>query len=195
VDEPTSAPPQTIEGRVVAVLRTADPGHFETVAVETLALGLAGIDGDRHAGHVRRSGGREPWYARGTPIRNDRQVTVVSVEELAEVAARLGVAVVEPAWIGANLVIEGVPRLSFLPRGSRIVLAGGAVVAVEDQNAPCRIAGRGIAGHLGDAALELAFPREARGLRGVVASVERAGEVATGDTATVKVPEQWLYRP
>ena len=195
MDEPTIAPPRTVEGRVVAVLATADIAEFETVPVAALALGLAGIEGDRHAGHVRRSGGREPWYARGTPIRNDRQVTVVSVEDLAEVAARLGVAVVEPAWIGANLVIEGVPRLSFLPRGSRIVLAGGAVIAVEGQNAPCRIVGRAIAGHLGDAALELAFPREAKRLRGLVAAVERAGEARPGDTATIKLPEQWIYRP
>jgi len=180
-------------GTVVALFATTDPADFVTAAVDELALHLDGIDGDRHGGFERRSSGREPWYPRGTPIRNDRHLSILSREDLAEIARRLELPEVDPRWIGANLVVAGIPQLSFLPRGTRLVI-GGAAIHVEDQNAPCRVAGRSLARRTGLDALELGFPRVAKRLRGVVASVERAGKIAVGDTVTAHLPEQWLYR-
>jgi hypothetical protein len=186
-------PAARITGRIVALFATVDPEDFVTARVERLSLRLDGLAGDRHAGFARASSSREPWYPRGTPIRNDRQLSILSAEELAEIARRLGLMDVDPRWIGANLVVEGIPRVSFLPRGTRLV-AGAAAIHVEDQNAPCRIAGRSLARHAGRDDLELGFPREAKRLRGVVASIERAGDIAIGDTVTAHVPEQWIYR-
>jgi hypothetical protein len=186
-------PATRVTGRIIALFATADPKDFVTAQVERLSLRLDGLVGDRHAGFERASSSREPWYPRRTPIRNDRQLSIVSAEELAEIARRLALADVDPRWIGANLVVEGIPRLSLLPRGTRLV-AGEAAIRVEDQNAPCRIAGRSLARHAGRDDLELGFPREAKRLRGVVASVERAGAIAVGDAVTALVPEQWIYR-
>jgi hypothetical protein len=196
MQEPAVSPPLTLEGRVAALFLTPDPARFETAAAARLELGPGGIPGDRHHGFTRPSGGREPWYPRGTEIRNDRQLTVLSVEELAEIARRLDIPQVAPAWIGANIVVEGVPRLSFLPRGTRLVFEDGPTLHVEGQNAPCRIAGGGIARAVpGRPDLELGFAREARRLRGLVASVERAGAVTAGDRFAAKLPEQWIYAP
>lgn len=185
-------PARRLKGRVVAVFATPDPGDFETVTVERLALGLDGIAGDRHGGFVRRSGGREPWYPRGTEIRNGRHLSIVSVEDLAEVGRRLAVPDLDARWIGANLLVEGIPRLSLLPRATRLAI-GTAALHVDDQNAPCRVAGRAIARHTDRPDLELAFPKEARRLRGLVAAVDRAGEIGAGDEILAHLPEQWIY--
>jgi len=195
MDRPATLPPRTLEGRVAGLLRTADPTSFETEAVERLELSLGGIEADRHAGYARASSGREPWYRRGTPLRNDRQLSILSTEELEVIAGRLGLAALPAGWIGANLVLEGIPQLTFLPRGTRLVVDEGAVIQVEAPNAPCRIAGRSVARHAGRDELELGFPREAAQLRGVVASVERAGPLKVGDRIVAKLPEQWLYAP
>ncbi|MER8394349.1 MOSC domain-containing protein [Mesorhizobium sp. M0045] len=181
----------------VAALYLAPFDHFETRAVDTLQLGFDGIDGDFHAGTTRRSGGREPWYPRGTEMRNERQLSIVAADELAIVAERMGIAEIKPEWIGANLVIEGLPHLSMLPSGTLLFFKGGATVKVDAQNGPCRIAGRSVAEHAGIADVEagaLLFPKAAKRLRGLVAWVEKPGTITAGEEISVRVPEQWIYR-
>src|SRR5690606_17214266 len=132
------------------------------------------IAGDRHFGFVRPSGSREPWYERETPIRSRRQLSLLSVEELDQIARNLGVPEVRAEWIGANLLIEGIPRASFLPAGTRLHFEGGAVAMVEKMNGPCRKSGAKVAAHYPERAdLDLAFTPAAKRLRGVVATVDR----------------------
>ncbi|BCM20512.1 putative metal-sulfur cluster biosynthesis proteins YuaD [Mesorhizobium sp. J8] len=163
-----------------AALYAAPHDHFETRAVEELLLGFDGIAGDFHGGTTRRSGGREPWYPRGTEMRNERQLSLVAADELAIVAQRMGLKEIKPEWIGANLVIEGVPHLSMLPAGSLMFFKGGVTLKVDGQNKPCRVAGQSIAEHVGAPdinAAALLFPKEAKRLRGLVAWVEKPGRV------------------
>jgi MOSC domain-containing protein YiiM len=128
-------------------------------------------------------------------MRNTRAVSIVSVEDLDEASRLLGIERLQPEWIGANLVVSGIPRLSFLPRGTHVFLEGKAILLIEDQNAPCRIAGAAIAGHIpGRPDIELTFPKLARRLRGLVGSVEHPGDVHAGSSVTVRLPEQWIYR-
>jgi hypothetical protein len=168
----------------------------ESRRVEDIALDLGGIPGTRHHGFTRKAGPREPWYARGMEMRSARQLTIVSVEELPMIAKAMNVAMIEPEWIGANVVLEGIPRLSWLPSGTRLFFAGATIV-VEAQNAPCHISGKSIARHLDPdgkrASLALEFPKKAQGLRGLVASVERAGTVRVGEEISVKVPRQSIW--
>lgn len=194
-------PVEIIPGRKLAAraaaLYVAPPDHFETRAVDELRLGFGGIDGDFHAGATRRSGGREPWYPRGTEIRNERQLSIVAADELAVVAGRMGIAEIRPEWIGANLLIDGLPHLSMLPSGTLLFFKGGVTVKVDAQNGPCRIAGRSIAEHAGMADREagaLLFPKAAKRLRGLVAWVEKPGHITVGEEISVRVPEQWIYR-
>lgn len=170
--------------------------HFETEAVAELPLRFEGIDGDLHAGLTRRAGSREPWYKRGTEMRNERQLTVVSPDELARVAAAMALPELKPEWIGANLLLEGLPDLSMLPPSTLILFEGGATLKVDGQNAPCRLAGRNVAlraGMVDALAGEMAFPKAAKRLRGLTAWVEKPGTVRLGETAVVRVPEQWIY--
>lgn len=181
----------------VAALYLAPFDRFETRAVDTLQLGFDGIEGDFHAGTTRRSGGREPWYPRGTDMRNERQLSIVAADELAIVAERMGITEIKPEWIGANLLIEGLPHLSMLPSGSLLFFKGGATVKIDAQNGPCRIAGRSVAENAGMANHEagaLLFPKAAKRLRGLVAWVEKPGTIAADEEISVRVPEQWIYR-
>lgn len=175
------------------------PGKsFVSVAAEALELGFDGIAGDLHAGITRLSGSREPWYPRGTEMENDRQLTIVAPDELATIAARMELAEIRPEWIGANLSIDGVPRLSLLPAGTLLFFAGGATLRVEGPNAPCRLAGRAIAEEAGmadRAAGEFGFPKFGQRRRGLVARVDKPGRILPGEAVSVRVPEQWIYRP
>jgi MOSC domain-containing protein YiiM len=165
--------------------------------VETLMLGFDGIEGDFHGGPTRRSGGREPWYPRGTEIRNERQLSIVAADELAIVAERMGIAELRPEWIGANLVLEGIPNLSMLPSASLLFFKGGVTLKVDAQNHPCRYSGRSIAENVGSADVDgvaLAFVKAAKRLRGLVAWVEKPGTISAGEEISVRVPEQWIYR-
>ncbi|RVC20221.1 MOSC domain-containing protein, partial [Mesorhizobium sp. M7A.F.Ca.AU.002.02.1.1] len=180
-----------------AALYVAPADHFQTRPVDELRLGFDGISGDFHAGPTRRSGGREPWYPRGTEMRNERQLSIVAADELAIVAERMRLAEIRPEWIGANLVIEGVPNLSMLPAGTLLFFKGGVTVKVDAQNGPCRIAGRSIAENAGMADVEagaLLFPKAAKRLRGIVTWVEKPGTVRAGEEISLRVPEQWIYQ-
>jgi len=180
-----------------AALYVASSDDFQTRSVEALRLGFAGIDGDFHAGATRRSGGREPWYPRGTEMRNERQLSIVAADELAVVAERMGLAEIKPEWIGANMLIEGVPHLSMLPAGSLLFFKGGVTIKVDAQNGPCRLAGRAVAENAGMADIEagaLLFPKAAKRLRGLVAWVEKPGVIKAGEEMSVRVPEQWIYQ-
>ncbi|TIX60925.1 MAG: MOSC domain-containing protein, partial [Mesorhizobium sp.] len=123
------------------------------------------------------------WYPRGTEMRNERQLSIVAADELAIVAQRMGIPEIKPEWIGANLLIEGLPHLSMLPSGTLLFFKGGVTIKV-DENA-------GMADREGGALL---FPKAAKRLRGLVAWVERPGRITTGEEISVRVPEQWIYR-
>jgi hypothetical protein len=194
-DEIEIRPARKLAARVAGALIASGP-TFETFAADAIELSFDGIAGDHHHGSTRRSGGREPWYPRGTRMRNERQVSIVAADELALAARRMGLAGIRPGWIGANLVLDGVPRLSMLPSGTLLFFAGGTTLKVDSQNKPCRIAGRLVAERAGMTDREagaLAFPKAAQRLRGLVAWVEKPGRIENGEAVSVRVPEQWVY--
>lgn len=194
-------PPKKLKGTVVSTLK-ADGQDFVSHPVAQLALTYEGIEGDFHAGLTRQSGGREPWYTRGTPMRNERQLSIVSTEELGEIAGAMGLKAVDAGWIGANLVLEGIPRLSFLPARTLLLFDNGVTLRIDGYNAPCRLAGGSIARHAGRVAegedptrsqTALDFKQAAHMKRGLVAWVEREGSVHPGDGFTARIWEQWIY--
>ena len=182
-------PARKLSGRIAGLFRTQGDG-FETASVSHLDLGFDGIDGD-HGGTTRRSGGREPWYERGTKIRNERQLSLLAPDELAAVANDLEL---KPEWIGGNLLVEGIGRLTMLPPRTLLMFRGGVTLKVDGHNAPCRFSGRSIARHFdGRDDLELGFVKQARRRRGLVAWVEKPGRLEVGETFEARLPEQWIY--
>jgi hypothetical protein len=187
-------PARKVHGKVAALYRTTDPGRFTTSETDRLTLTFEGIEGDRHGGFTRRSGGREPWYPRGTLMRNERQLSIVSPDEMAGVAADMEIAALEPQWIGANMAIDGIPHLTMLPPRTCLFFAGGVTVRIDGLNVPCRLSGRSIAAQFPDRKdLDLAFVKAARRRRGIVGWIEKPGTIAAGEAVEARIPEQWVY--
>ncbi len=192
-------PAKKLKGRVSQVLQ-AKGKDFVSEPVSSLPLSFGGIVGDFHEGLTRKSGGREPWYQRGTKMRNERQLSILSEEELVEIASGMNLDVVEAGWIGASLVFEGIPNLSYLPPRTLIIFENGTTLRVDGYNAPCRLAGGSISKHIGEEADDhtrtdtaLKFKDAAYMKRGLVAWVECEGEIRSGDEFTARIWEQWNY--
>jgi hypothetical protein len=185
-------PAKTITGRL-AWVGFAPGKDFVTTAAPSLELTYAGIPGDLHGGLTRPSGVREPWYKRGTPMRNERQLTILSAEENTEIAEALSLPELRPEWIGGNLLVEGIPSLSLLPPRSILMFPSGAAIRIDGDNGPCRQSGRAIASHTGRPDVELGFVKAAKHKRGLVGWVEREGVITPGDSITIRLWEQVLY--
>lgn len=188
-------PSRTLSG-VVAGVFVAGGDDFVTSPADILTLSFDGLAGDFHAGATRKSGGREPWYPRGTEMRNERQVSILAPDELARVANGLGLSEVRPEWMGGNLLLEGVPHLSMVPPRTLLFFEGGATLKVDGQNGPCKHTGKSIAEHGGAADVTttaLEFVTVAKRLRGLVAWVEKPGVVRPGERVKLRLPEQWIY--
>lgn len=181
-------------GRAVRVLVCTEKKTFVTRELPEVRVTFEGIEGDRHAGHTRPADVRTPWYPKGTPIRNTRQLSLVSTEELALVAETLGVPKVLASWLGANLELTGVPRLTHVPPGTRLFFPDEAVLAVEGENEPCIGPGKVIEEHHPDRVkLASRFVKSAWERRGLVAWVDRPGVIRAGDDVRVMLPKPVTY--
>ena len=180
-------------GRVEALLKSGDrAAGLEKSRTDQLNLEFDGIKGECHGGLTRPSDSRTlRQYPRDTPIRNVRQLTLLSQEELADIAAIMEIAEVKPEWIGANVVTSGIPDLTLLPPSSRMQFPSGATIVVDMENEPCRYPAEIIEKHNPDQ--KLGFVTAAKHKRGLTAWVEREGKVGIGDEITIWIPPQRLY--
>lgn len=157
-------------------------------------LTFAGFQGEVHAGETRPSCSRvTKQHPKNTTIRNVRQLCVVSAEEMAEVAADMGLAAMDYAWVGASLVLEGIPDLTHLPPSSRLQGPDGVTLVVDMENLPCQEPAVTI-----DKALPgqgKGFKTAAQGKRGVTAWVEREGTLRLGDEVRLHIPAQRAWNP
>ena len=182
--------PQTLCCRVVAVSHGGNEDLSKQPADE-IEVNFSGIVGDRHAGASRETwaGEREP---KGTRVRNDRQWSGVSVEELAFMNQQLDLAeAIVASTLGANVCVEGIEDFSLLPRGTRLKFPSGAALVVEEYNPPCIDMSMQIAGkHLtrsGQSLGKQQWMKVAAGRRGVVGMVDVPGVIRVGDEVQVDV--------
>lgn len=172
---------------VRGVLVASDARSLVSAAQPEVEVTFEGFRGDQHSGLTRRADGRTPFYPRGATIRNLRQVSLVSLEELAQIAAALGLPELRPDWLGANLLLEGIPALSLLPGLTRLFFEGGAVLVVMEENLPCSGPGKVLQALFPEIArLAAQFPRAALHKRGLVAVVEHPGMIRAGDGVRVQ---------
>lgn len=160
--------------------------------VEALQATFAGVAGEEHGGLTRPSCSRvKAQYPRGTEIRNTRQFSILSAEELAQIATAMGVDRLDPALLGASMVVEGIPDFSHLPPSSRLQAESGATLVVDLENRPCTLPAKEIeAVHPGRGRL---FKPAATGRRGITAWVEREGLFRLGDRLRLHVPDQPVW--
>ncbi|SMY06606.1 MOSC domain-containing protein [Flavimaricola marinus] len=167
--------------------------YVDGAPLTEMPLSFAGLEGEVHAGLTRPSCSRVlKQYKRNTEIRNVRQLSIVSAEELAEIAADLGLEAIDPVWMGASVVIEGIPDFTHIPPSSRLQAEGGCTLTVDMLNMPCQLPARTIEtarpGH------GKRFKTAAKGKRGVTAWVEREGVLRLGATVRLHVPTQRPWR-
>ena len=157
-----------------------------------LYAGFSGVAGEVHAGITVPSCSRmNAQYPQGTEVRNTRQLSVLAAEQLAEIAARMGIAALSPSLVGATMVVQGIPDFSHIPPGSRLQAVSGATLVVNLNNRPCAIpAGAIEAAHPGFGAK---FKPAAKDRRGIVAWVEREGWFRLGDAVRLHVPDQRVW--
>jgi MOSC domain len=178
------------ELQVVSVLVATDPGSIVSSPVDELSLDLGGVVGDRHYGVARPSNSRQArFYPRGTLIRNRRQVSLVAEEELEQVRIALDLPDVRPDELGANVLVRGMPGLSALPIGARLLFDNGLGLVCEGVNQPCRLPVEALRRRHPDHPSVSRFVKHAFGRRGIVASVEHPAPMRAGDHACVYLPE------
>ena len=158
-------------------------------SVSQLVLGFDGATGESHSGRTRASCSRvTEQHPPGTEIANTRQLTILSEEELAETAFAMRLPHLAPEWVGASIVLRGLPDLTHLPPSSRLQGPDGATLVVDMENRACVLPGKVIETvHPG------AGPRykpAAQGRRGVTAWVERPGVLELGQSLRLHIPDQ-----
>ena len=184
--------PTALTARIDRVFVNREEGASE---VERVRASFAGPEGDAYASLTRPACLRtKRQYQPGTAIRNVRQITIVSAEELAQIGEAMDLPEpVQPAWMRANLVVSGLPDFTKVPPSSRLVIDGGASLVVDMENEACSFPGdlidQQFPGH------GKFFVKAAWGRRGVTAWVEREGDIWTGADVTLHVPPQRLYGP
>jgi hypothetical protein len=157
---------------------------------EALQLSFAGPEGEDHAGLTRPSDSRVlAQYARGTQIRNVRQLSILSAEDIAAIASAMGLADLPPIVFGATMVLRGIPDFTRIPPSSRLQDEdSGTTLTVDMENRPCHLVSKEIeALHPG---CGKAFKPAATGRRGVTAWVEREGEIRLGAKLRLHIPDQ-----
>lgn len=165
-----------------------------SVPVERAEITFSGIAGEAHGGLTRLSCSRViAQHPRGTEIRNVRQLSLVSAEELREIAAAMGVAELAPHQVGASLLVEGIPDFTHLPPSSRLQGPSGVTFIVDMENRPCHLPAKVI--DETDPGQGRKFRGAAQGRRGVTVSVEREGHLAIGDILTLHIPDQRPWAP
>lgn len=159
-----------------------------------MPLTFAGFEAEVHSGLTRPACSRvAKQHPRDTTMRNVRQLCVVSAEEMAEVAQKMGLAAMDYAWVGASLVLEGIPDLTHLPPSSRLQGPDGVTLVVDMENLPCQEPAVTI-----DKALPgqgKGFKTAARDKRGITAWVEREGTLRLGDVMRLHIPAQRPWQP
>lgn len=156
--------------------------------VEEVEATWEGFAGECHSGLTRPSCSRvtSQYPKKGTEIRNTRQISILSAEELAVIAGKMGLDALDPSWLGANMVLEGIPDFSQVPPSARLISEDGAALTVDMENAPCQFPAREIEARR--PGYGKTFKPAAQGRRGVTAWVERPGRIRLGAVLRLHVP-------
>ncbi|WP_138924207.1 MOSC domain-containing protein [Sulfitobacter sp. BSw21498] len=157
--------------------------------VDAAFASYAGFEDDVHAGLTRASCVRVTnLYPKGTDIRNVRQLSILSDEEMSLIAADMGLDTLDPMHLGTSMVIKGIPDFTHVPPNARLQATSGATITIDMENRPCVLPGREIEkdspGH------GPKFKSAAAHRRGVTAWIEREGLLRVGDTLRLFIPDQ-----
>lgn len=188
-----------LEGVLTGIFVNSNPRSLVTNRKEICRVLDNGLEGDRHAGWFRGADKRAKHYTKGTRVWNSRQISIVSEEELKEIAEEMKVPEIKPEWLGANICLRGIPKLTLLPPRSKVFIPdyyGGQDIGlyVTALNKLGTHPGAVIQDNYPDInGLECRFPTASHNKRGIVAVVEHPGCIGEGASVMVWVPDYAIY--
>lgn len=185
--------PTIFAGTIVWLGRVPDRTEsLRAEAVEALFARFDGPEGEDHGGLTRPSCSRvTAQHRKGTEIRNVRQFSILGQGDLDAIAAAMGVPSFDPAWLGATMVVDGIPDFTLIPPSSRLQADSGATLVVDMENRPCTLPAAVIETEAPGFGWK--FRSAARGRRGVTAWVEREGLLTLDATVRLHVPDQPVW--
>ena len=165
---------------------------LRAVPITQVDADFDGFPGEDHAGTTRPACVRvKAQHDRGTLIRNVRQLSVLSAEQLAETATDMGLDAIDPALLGASMIVEGIPDFTHVPPSSRLQAPSGATLVIDMENRPCTLPAREIERET--SGFGARYTSAALGRRGVTAWIERPGRLELGDRLRLHIPDQPVW--
>lgn len=177
------------EAEITWLGHVAAGGSLRAQKCDALDLTFDGIAGERHFGTQAPSCVRvRNLHPEGTEIRNVRQLSILSEEELSEIAKSMELDHVNPEWLGATMVLKGIPDFTHIPPSSRLQGPDGWTLVADMENRPCVLPGRKVdqdkPGH------GPRFKAAATNRRGITAWVQRQGGAKLEQKVALYVPDQ-----
>lgn len=161
------------------------------VEIEKMELLLEGIKHDRHFGKTRNADVRTVnLLPRGIETANLRMVTIVSLEEMAQISEKIGIEVL-PEDMEANIVLSGVENLTKLPAGTFVRFPRSTILFVTSENMPCVVVSQHMIKRGVDKLKALQFTKNAVGKRGLTALVYSSGVIKLGDEVEILEPQSF----
>jgi hypothetical protein len=192
---------KNIKAKVTQISVGHDNDDYCMRTQHSLVAELDGLVDDRHRNHCRECWEGDDKQVAGTVRRNERLWSAMSAEEISDISHQMDLA--EPltaANLSVNMIFEGIPQFSLLPKGTILCFPSGAELLVEEYNPPCLGMGQKLADLLttnsGQALMASSFTKAATFSRGLVGVVDVPGEISVGDEVIVKVysPPIWHAR-
>lgn len=182
---------QLMEGILEKILITPEGENISREIPEG-EITFEGLVGDCHSGMTLLTHGHHPEFPKGTKIRNDRQFTILSVEELNEVAMTLQIPSLDVSWLTGNLLISGIKNFSVLPYGTRFVFSNGVILSCSGENNPCSHPARITQSHYPEVdGIARDFVKAAIHRRGIVAWTVHPGTIHPGERFHIVLPHPW----
>ncbi|UWQ92318.1 sulfurase [Aliisedimentitalea scapharcae] len=181
-------------GEIVWLGHVAQGESLRSVPRDSLTLGFDGVAREQHEGLTAPSCVRvRNLHPEGTKIANVRQLSILSQEELDVIAAEMEMETLDPSYLGATMVVRGIPDFTHIPPSSRLQGPDGCTLVADMENRPCIFPGREVEadspGH------GPKFKPAATGRRGITAWVQRPGALKRGDKIRLFVPDQRAWAP
>ncbi len=186
----------TLKGMLAGLFVASEPDSLISRPVPVVRVLANGFEGDKHQGWFRQADVRAKRYPKRTLIWNSRQLSIVSEEELAMIADDLGIELIKPEWLGANMCVRGIQDFSLLKPRTKIFIpnengldpeVGFYITAL---NKPCIAPAKVIQEHCPEiTGYEMEFVKAAVNRRGVVAVVEHGGIIRTNTVISAVVQD------
>lgn len=165
------------------------PDSVQSIKKKKILLTWEGIVGDRHFGRTKIAGVRENYVPKGTEVMNQRQVSIISKDEIKQIAERMELDSMYPEDLGVNILIDNIKDFSRVPFGSIMQFEHCANILLTGDNFPCIYPGYEIDARNGTSKFSK-FAKSAMHIRGQTGMCLRPGVIKPKSTFKIIIPKE-----